>query len=79
MKILCTILLPLLLLTPASAETITIARRGSQPTRQGPAEQFTGTVRIEPLFQATDATRAAAGLVTFDAGAHSAWHAHSLG
>lgn len=79
MKLLLLTLLTLSLLTPLSAQTITIARSGTQASRQGPAENFTGSVRVDPLFQTTDATRAAGSLVTFDAGAHSAWHAHPLG
>jgi 4-carboxymuconolactone decarboxylase len=78
MRLLAT-LLTLALLTPLSAQTITIARNGEQPSQQGPAENFTGSVRVDPLFPATDATRATGGLVTFDAGARSAWHSHPLG
>ncbi|HEV7768496.1 MAG TPA: carboxymuconolactone decarboxylase family protein [Thermoanaerobaculia bacterium] len=72
-------LLTLSFLMPLSAQTITIARSGTQPSRQGPVENFTGSVRVDPLFQTTDATRATGSLVTFDAGAHSAWHMHPLG
>jgi 4-carboxymuconolactone decarboxylase len=69
----------LLALSPLSAQTITIARSSTQPPRQGPAENFTGIVRVEPLFQAVAPARATAGLVTFEAGARSAWHSHPLG
>lgn len=79
MKTFAAALCCLFFLTPASAQTITIARSGTQPSRSGPAENFTGSVRVDPLFTATEATRATGALVTFSAGAHSAWHAHPLG
>ena len=56
-----------------------IKRCGSQPSSKRPAEYFTGAVRIDPLFQADEPARAAAGSVTFEAGARTAWHAHPLG
>jgi quercetin dioxygenase-like cupin family protein len=56
-----------------------VTRSGSQPSRQGPAEYFTGTVRIEPLFQAAEPARAAGVRVTFEPGARTAWHTHPLG
>lgn len=64
--------------TPGS-QSIRIMRRGSQPSRQGPAENFTGSVRVDPLFQASAPARASASLVTFEPGARSAWHTHPLG
>jgi quercetin dioxygenase-like cupin family protein len=71
----------LFLLTSAAAEaqTITITRSGAQPSRQGPAEYFTGSVRIDPLFQANDPARTSGSSVTFELGARSAWHTHPLG
>jgi quercetin dioxygenase-like cupin family protein len=54
-------------------------RNGSQPSGRGPAEYFTGTVRIDPLFQANDPARASGAYVTFEPGARSAWHTHPLG
>src|SRR5436190_22715456 len=54
-------------------------RSGSQPSGKGPAEWFTGTVRVDPLFAATDPARAAGSSVTFEPGARSAWHTHPLG
>ena len=63
----------------AAGQSITIARAGTQPSSQGPAATFTGSVRVDPYFAPTDATRASGALVTFDAGAHSAWHAHPTG
>lgn len=56
-----------------------IKRNGSQASGKGPADWFTGTVRIDPLFAANDARRASAGCVTFEPGARTAWHTHPLG
>jgi 4-carboxymuconolactone decarboxylase len=79
MKLISIVLLGLLSLNSLSAQTITIARSGTQAPQQGPAENFTGSVRVDPLFQAAAPARTAAALVTFDAGARSAWHSHPLG
>src|SRR5438309_6058326 len=56
-----------------------IKRVGSQPSAKGPSEWFTGTVRIDPLFQVHDPARAAGASVTFEPGARTAWHTHPLG
>ena len=57
-----------------------IKRNGSQPSLKGPAEWFTGAVRIDPLFlQANDPSRATGASVTFEPGARTAWHSHPLG
>jgi len=56
-----------------------ITRAGSQPSNKGPADWFTGTVRIDPLFTAPTPARAAGAAVTFEPGARTAWHAHPLG
>jgi len=56
-----------------------IKRAGSQPSGKGPAEYFTGAVRVDPLFQATDPARAVGASVTFEPGARTAWHTHPLG
>jgi quercetin dioxygenase-like cupin family protein len=56
-----------------------IKRSGSQPSRKGPADWFTGAVRIDPLFQANTPARAAGASVTFEPGARTAWHTHPLG
>jgi quercetin dioxygenase-like cupin family protein len=56
-----------------------IKRSGSQPSGQGPADWFTGTVRIDPLFPVTAPARAAGNSVTFEPGARTAWHTHPLG
>src|SRR5215831_12710048 len=58
---------------------IDIKRNGSRPSQKGPENWFTGTVRIDPLFQATEPARAGAGQVTFEPGARTAWHTHPLG
>ena len=56
-----------------------IKRSGSQPSTKGPSEYFTGTVRIDPLFQANDPARAVGASVTFEPGSRTAWHTHPLG
>jgi quercetin dioxygenase-like cupin family protein len=56
-----------------------IKRSGSQPSTKGPAEYFTGTVRIDSLFQANDPARAVGASVTFEPAARTAWHTHPLG
>jgi quercetin dioxygenase-like cupin family protein len=56
-----------------------ITRNGAQPSGKGPSDWFTGTVRIDPVFAANDARRAAASSVTFEPGARTAWHTHPRG
>lgn len=56
-----------------------IKRSGSQPSGKGPAEYFTGTVRVDPLFEAADPARVIGASVTFEPGARTAWHTHPLG
>src|ERR1700753_3047924 len=56
-----------------------IKRIGSQASSRGPADWFTGVVRIDPLFAATPPARAAGNAVTFEPGARTAWHTHPLG
>src|SRR5215212_2758978 len=56
-----------------------ITKAGSQPSGKGPADWFTGTVRIDPLFSAPAPARAAGAAVTFEPGARTAWHTHPLG
>jgi len=56
-----------------------IKRSGSQPSGKGPAEYFTGTVRVDPLFNAPDPARVLGALVTFEPGGRTAWHTHPLG
>ena len=56
-----------------------IRRNGSQPSGKGPAEYFTGAVRIDPLFEAPDPARVRGASVTFEPRARTAWHTHPLG
>lgn len=56
-----------------------IKRSGSQPSGKGPAEWFTGAVRVDPLFQASEPARVSGASVTFEPGARTAWHSHPLG
>src|ERR1700748_1696351 len=56
-----------------------IRRNGSQPSGEGPAEYFTGKVRIDRLHEAIAPARAASACVTFEPGARTAWHTHPLG
>ena len=56
-----------------------IKRVGSQPSAPGPADWFTGAVRIDALFQAPDPALVAGASVTFEPGARTAWHTHPLG
>jgi len=56
-----------------------ITRIGTQPSNKGPADWFTGTVRIDPLFQAEAPGRVGGAHVTFEPGARTAWHTHPLG
>jgi len=56
-----------------------IKRVGIQASTKGPADWFTGTVRIDPLFQANAPARASGASVRFEPGARSAWHTHPLG
>jgi len=80
MKLLAATLASLSVATSALAQTdLTIARSGSQASRPGPAENFTGTVRVDPLFTAKESTRAAGSYVTFQPGARTAWHTHPHG
>jgi quercetin dioxygenase-like cupin family protein len=68
--------------TPAPAprsNAMEIKRSGSQPSRKGPAEYFTGSVRIDSRFQGTPPVRVGGGIVTFEPGARTAWHTHPLG
>src|SRR5881396_1702586 len=61
------------------SQTMIITRSGSQPSSQVPAEYFTGSVRIDPLFQAKDPSRGSGARVTFEPGARTTWHTHPLG
>ena len=56
-----------------------IKRNGSRPSRQGPPDYFTGSVRLDPLCEAPEPARVRAASVTFEPGARTAWHTHPLG
>ena len=56
-----------------------IKRNGTQPSSKGPAEYFTGSVRVDPLFQSPGPAQFSGALVTFEPGARSAWHMHPCG
>lgn len=56
-----------------------IKRNGSQPSAKGPADYFTGTVRIDSQFQRNAPARIGGAIVTFEPGARTAWHTHPLG
>jgi quercetin dioxygenase-like cupin family protein len=60
-------------------QEVEIKRCGSQPSGKGPANWFTGTVRIDPLFEAPAPARTRGASVTFEPGARTAWHTHPLG
>jgi quercetin dioxygenase-like cupin family protein len=56
-----------------------VTHPGQQPSRPGPAEWFTGAVRIDPLFEPIEPARTVANSVTFEPGARTHWHTHPLG
>ncbi len=56
-----------------------ITRVGTQASTKGPADWFTGSVRVDPLFQAPDPALVAGAHVTFEPGARTTWHTHPLG
>jgi quercetin dioxygenase-like cupin family protein len=65
---------------PATAgDVMDIVRIGSRPSTKGPAEWFTGSVRIDALFDAPEPARATGASVTFEPGARTAWHTHPFG
>ena len=71
-----------MLTSAASAELekqVKIQRSGSQPSRPGPEEYFTGKVRIDAPFAGSEPARVGGATVTFEPGARTAWHTHPLG
>lgn len=58
---------------------MSISKNGSRPSQEGPEENFTGNVRMDPLFEAPDPARVRGASVTFEPGARSAWHTHPFG
>ncbi|EMC2290406.1 cupin domain-containing protein [Salmonella enterica] len=65
--------------TASAEQAQQITRAGEQPSAAGPAEFFTGRVRVDPVWPANDNINASGGLVTFEPGARSAWHTHPAG
>ena len=65
--------------TPSGNEAITLSRAGSQDSYRGPAEWFSGSVRVDPLFAARPPAAGSGALVTFEPGARTDWHTHPLG
>lgn len=58
---------------------LTVTPNGSQPSAQGPADYFTGSVRVDAPFKGTEPARVSGATVTFEPGARTAWHTHPLG
>lgn len=84
MRSICAALLVLCLASQVQAQptertAMEIQRNGEKPSVKGPAQNFTGTVRIDTPFQAKAPARAGGAFVTFEAGARSNWHTHPLG
>jgi quercetin dioxygenase-like cupin family protein len=73
------LLLPFIAFTSFAEPSVHIAPAGSQKSVSGPSENFTGKVRVDPLFVADSAINASAAYVTFEPGARSAWHTHPAG
>jgi quercetin dioxygenase-like cupin family protein len=67
------------LATKRRKRTMQITHNGSQPSGKGPAEYFTGSVRIDSSFRGSDPARVGGAFVTFEPGAPTAWHTHPLG
>ena len=66
-------------LTMRGTTTMDIKRNGSRPSGKGPEAWFSGTVRVDPLFQAGEPGRVSGGQVTFEPGARTMWHTHPIG
>ncbi len=81
MKLFAAMFTALALFTPASmeAQTMVISRGGSRAVRTAPSANFTGSVRVEMLFEARDPSHASGGSVTFEPRARTAWHSHPRG
>jgi quercetin dioxygenase-like cupin family protein len=62
-----------------TAQPLKVTRNGAQTSARGPAENFTGAVRVDSLFRADEPARVSGGHVSFEAGARTAWHTHPLG
>jgi 4-carboxymuconolactone decarboxylase len=72
-------ILALIVSASAEAQTMVTTRGGSRAARPAPAENFTGSARVEMLFEALDPSNASGGSVTFEPGARTAWHSHPRG
>src|SRR6266498_3894284 len=72
-------MLALLASASTEAQTMVITRGGSRAVSPAPAENFTGGVRVEALFEALDPSHTSGGSVTFEPGARTAWHSHPRG
>jgi quercetin dioxygenase-like cupin family protein len=79
MKRIIAIVLGLAMGAPALAQEMVITRAGSQPSSQGPAQNFSGSVRVDPLFAPQGPSPTSGAYVTFQPGARSAWHTHPAG
>jgi quercetin dioxygenase-like cupin family protein len=82
MKTLAATLVSLSLTAPGMAQEgqpLKVTRNGAQPSAKGPAENFTGAVRVDSLFRADEPARVSGGQVTFEPGGRTAWHTHPLG
>jgi quercetin dioxygenase-like cupin family protein len=79
LTVLSLVLLALAAPSSADSKTVTVTRAGSQPSGKGPVENFTGSVRVDFLFQVEEPGRTSCALVTFEPGARTAWHTHPLG
>ncbi len=66
-------------ITAAQTGAVVVTRVGSQPSTVGPEQYFTGSVRVDSRFQAASPARVGGAIVTFEPGAHTAWHTHPLG
>jgi len=62
-----------------ASQAISVTRVGTQPSAKGPAENFTGSVRVDSRFKGSAPARIGGGIVTFEPGARTAWHTHPLG
>lgn len=79
MKLLAATLLSLGAASSADAQGVTITRQGARTSQKAPAENFTGSVSVERLFEATEKSTATGASVTFEPGARTAWHSHPAG
>ena len=79
MNLFTSMITALSLLVSTSTQTIAVSRGGSRQSQPAPAENFTGSVRVETLFEAIEPSDASSASVTFEPGARTAWHTHPRG